>query len=419
MALSDIYTKKQIEVFKQTRRRDWNTLINHGAQRSGKTIIDNDLFIEELRMVKKLAKADGVKTPQYILAGYSLSNIQDNILNELSNKYGIEFHFDKYNNFKLFGVKIVQCAHGSIKGLGAIRGMTAYGAYVNEASLANKAVFIEIKARCSAGLGRLIADTNPDHPEHWLKKDYIDNPKAKGTISNHFELWDNTFLSKRYIDDIVQTTPSGMFFDRNVKGLWVSGDGVIYKDFNISKMKLKEFSYNDYDEIVAGVDWGWEHHGSIVIVGIRDGHYHLIEEYAAQYTPIEEWKELALSINERLGGIPWFCDSARPDNVYEFQEAGLDAINANKRIMPGIEAVATLMKNNRFKTVYVEEAPEGEHHFKDEIYSYVWNKLGTAPKDENDHILDALRYAIYSHIQLKKETQPDYEAQIKIFSEVV
>ena len=225
--LSKIYTPKQIEILKACRNSDWFMLINHGAKRSGKTQLDNDLFLAELRKVRQTADTLGIDTPQYILAGYSLGNIQDNILTELSNKYGFEFKFDKYNNFNLFGVKVVQTSHGSISGLGRIRGMTAFGAYVNEASLANQEVFDEIKTRCSGRDARIIADTNPDHPEHWLLKDYI-RSGASGILSNHFSLDDNTFLDERYVREIKSTTPKGMFYDRGVKGLWVSGDGVVY-----------------------------------------------------------------------------------------------------------------------------------------------------------------------------------------------
>lgn len=168
--LNNIYTPKQIEILKACRNTDWFLLVNHGAKRSGKTQLDNDLFLQELIKVRKTADSLGIDTPQYILAGYSMGNIQDNILTELSNKYGLEFKFDKFNNFNLFGVKVVQTSHGSIGGLGRIRGMTAFGAYINEASLANQEVFDEIKARCSGKDARIIADTNPDHPEHWLKK---------------------------------------------------------------------------------------------------------------------------------------------------------------------------------------------------------------------------------------------------------
>ena len=147
--LSKAYTPKQIEILRACRNTDWFLLINHGAKRSGKTQLDNDIFLQELIRVRKTADKLGIDTPQYILAGYSMGNIQDNILTELSNKYGFQFKFDKFNNFTLFGVKIVQTSHGNISGLGRIRGMTAFGAYINEASLANQEVFDEIKARCS------------------------------------------------------------------------------------------------------------------------------------------------------------------------------------------------------------------------------------------------------------------------------
>lgn len=42
--LKSLYTDKQIEILKQTQKRDWFMLINHGAKRTGKTILNNDLF---------------------------------------------------------------------------------------------------------------------------------------------------------------------------------------------------------------------------------------------------------------------------------------------------------------------------------------------------------------------------------------
>lgn len=93
----------------------------------------------------------------------------------------------------MFGVEIIPAYTGTKRGIGTIRGMTSYGAYVNEASLSTQEVFQEIIQRCSFEGVRIIADTNPDNPEHWLKKDYIDHLKA--------------------------ITPSGMYYDRSILGL--------------------------------------------------------------------------------------------------------------------------------------------------------------------------------------------------------
>ena len=404
--LSNIYTPRQIEILKACRNADWFMLINHGAKRSGKTQLDNDLFLAELRNVRNTADEMGIDTPQYILAGYSLGNIQDNILTELSNKYGFEFKFDKYNNFNLFGVKVVQTSHGSIGGLGRIRGMTAFGAYINEASLANQEVFDEIKARCSGKNARIIADTNPDHPEHWLLKDYI-NSSASGIMSNHFRLDDNTFLDARYVKQIKETTPSGMFYDRGVEGLWVSGEGVVYPDFDREKHSItaEQAGRLRFDRVFAGVDWGWEHWGAIVVIGVTGKRYYIIEENAAQHRFIDDWILAARDIITRYGNISFYCDPARTEHVAAFQKAGIRAYLANNRVLSGIEAVATLMKNDLFRIVY-DECPR----FRDEIYKYIWKKNSGEPLKENDDVLCAIRYGIYSDMTILEE-MPQKERQ--------
>ena len=102
--LDAIYAKKQHEIYRRCVNGDFFILINHGAKRSGKTILNNDLFLQELIRVRKIADKIGIEKPMYILSGATLGTIQNNIFTELTNKYGITFTFDKHNNFTLFGV---------------------------------------------------------------------------------------------------------------------------------------------------------------------------------------------------------------------------------------------------------------------------------------------------------------------------
>ena len=182
--ISNLYHPKQQEVLKFALNNDYFMLINHGAKRTGKTILNNDLFLFELKRVRKIANRLNIKKPQYILAGADLGALQRNVLNELTNKYDIEFNFDKHNRFMLFGVQVCCFGHSKINDLGRIRGMTAFGAYINEGTIANREVFNEIKSRCSGEGARLLIDTNPDNPEHWLKVDFID--KAYGKTVKEF-----------------------------------------------------------------------------------------------------------------------------------------------------------------------------------------------------------------------------------------
>lgn len=130
MALDKLYTTKQQDVLRRSKKRDWFMMINHGAVRAGKTVLDNDLFLLELARAKKNALVENIDKPMYILGATTAGTLQTNILREISDKYGVEFKFDRYGNFELFGVYIVTTFTGSIAGLKAIRGMTAFGAYV-------------------------------------------------------------------------------------------------------------------------------------------------------------------------------------------------------------------------------------------------------------------------------------------------
>lgn len=390
--ITDIYSKRQIEVLKETVDKDWFIALLHGAKRSGKTKINNDSFLFELRRVRKIADAEGVKEPMYILAGVSSATINKNILQELYNMYNIELKFDKHNNFKLFGVKVVQAYTGNIGGVGAIRGMTAYGAYINEASLAKQEVFAEIISRCSGEGARILADTNPDNPEHWLKKEYIDKPN-ENVKAFHFELDDNAFLSDRYRENIKAATPSGMFYDRDIKGLWVSADGVVYKDFDANKHYIKSDELPRLSKFYCGVDWGYEHWGSIVVIGeTDDGTAYLIEEHAKQYEEIDYWVGIAKGIQERYGQkVPFYCDSARPEHVARFKRDRLNAFNADKARLSGVESVARKMKCDK---LYI--CRDKVEKFPNEIYQYVWDEKSGEPIKQFDDVLDSLRYAIYT-----------------------
>ena len=396
MDLNRLYTPKQIEILKRTNTEDFFILGLHGAKRTGKTVINNDIFLRELIRVRKIADKLKIKEPMYILAGVSSKTIQNNVLQEIYNRYQLDIKFDKHNSFTLFGVKVVQAFTGTIGGLGGIRGMTAFGAYVNEASLANEKVFKEIISRCSGDGARIVFDTNPDNPEHWLKKEYIDS-ESENIISYHFELDDNTFLSPRYIQNIKESTPSGMFYDRDIRGLWVTGEGVVYSDFDSNKHFINDVDNIEFETYIAGVDWGYSHFGSIVVFGIdKLNNWYLLEEHAKQFKEIDYWADVALDIKARYGNINFYCDSARPEHVERFRRERIRAINADKSVLSGIEEVARLIKLGRFFVV-----SDKVKVFKKEIYNYVWDEKTGNPVKENDDVMDSMRYAIYSHMRLK------------------
>lgn len=398
MALNNVLTDKQAEVLHTYLTKRFKILILCGAVRAGKTYIDNLIFLYELMRVAKLAKQLNDKHPQFILAGASSGAIYNNVIAELSRQFGIDLKADKHNHFYLFGVDIVPVYTASIAGLTGARGFTAYGAYINEATLANQEVFNEIRNRCSMRGSHIICDTNPDIPTHWLKTDYIDNkdPKA-GIISYTFTIDDNTFLDKEYVESLKASKPRGMFYDRDILGLWVTGEGIVYQDFNKDTMVIDDDKIPEDLEYYCGVDWGFEHPNPILLLGDDDqGNTYVLRDYTKKHKFINYWIKIAQNLQDEFGrNLIFYADSARPDNVNEFQAAGINCINANKNVLPGIECVAQKMREGKF--FVAESCSQG---LMNEIYQYAWDENTGQPLKENDvrhnDRLDALRYAIYS-----------------------
>lgn len=407
--LNKLYTKKQQEVLSRVWKKDFFICGLHGAKRSGKTVVNNDIFLSELMRVREIADAQGIDEPMYILAGTSSTSIQNNVLQELFNKYGFEPKYDKHGAFMFKGVKVVQVYTGSIGGLKRARGFTAYGAYVNEASLANEIVFKEIVSRCSGEGARLVWDSNPDNPNHWLKRDYIDSEDPM-IVDFHFGLDDNTFLSERYRQAIKSATPSGKFYDRDILGLWTVAEGAVYADFDkdahiIDKVDKSPVRY------YAGVDWGYDHYGAIVILGeAEDGTTYLLDGIAEREKHIDWWIDQAERFKAKYGDITFYCDSARPEHVADFKRHRIRAVFANKNVIGGIEEVAKMWKAK--KLFYIRGTVP---RFEDEIYQYCWKENSTKdePIKEYDDVLDALRYGIYTYT-LTKGLASD-EEKMKLF----
>lgn len=393
IALDKLFTKKQQQVIKSYLDEDWRILVLAGSVRSGKTYVNNYLFLMELRRVRRLAQEMGEPHPLYILAGYSSSTIKNNVITALESQFGITVSPDRHGHFHLFGVEIVPAYTNNDRGVGSIRGLTAFGAYVNETSLATQSVFQEIKNRCSVEGSRIICDTNPDVPTHWLKTEYIDNTDPKARIKSFsFTIDDNTFLAQEYVDSLKAATPSGMFYDRAIRGLWVTADGLVYRDFDKDKHIVDtipdELSY------YVGVDWGFEHKNSIVVLGDdpTDGTTYLIKEITGKHQYVQHWIDVAHEIQNQYGeDINFWCDSARPEYVQAFIDAGINARNADKSIMAGVESVGSRMRQGKFKV-----NKNGIEKFLDEIYQYVWNEQTGEPLKKNDDVMDATRYGVYN-----------------------
>ena len=388
------FHNKQLEVLRCIKNEKPKILICSGAKRAGKT------FVLTFAFMAHVAKYQD-KGLSFILGGATQASIRRNILDDMEGVLGKEIKLNKSNAFDLFGNKVYCFDGANSDSYKKARGFTAAGAFLNEATTLHDTFVKEVISRCSYTGARIYMDTNPENPTHSVKTDYIDKDgqRLKNGQLNikafNFTLYDNTFLNKEYIESIEASTPSGMFFDRDILGIWVASEGVVYQDFNKDVHYIKEANIG-FKKIFCGVDFGWEHYGSIVVVGLGlDNRYYLIKEYAYKHKDIEYWINIAKEIIKEYGNINFYCDYARPDYVHKLQINGIRAINAKKDVLEGISTVATLFKTN--KLLILED---NVNIFKTEIYNYVWAKGKDEPIKSSDDVLDSLRYAIYSDMKL-------------------
>lgn len=389
-------TPKQIEVVDSVRTEDPKIMVLSGAKRAGKTYVALLLFLAHVAKYENEGLA-------FVIGGATYSSIWRNILDDMEKVIGREIKLDKKNAFKLFGNKVYVFDGSKSDSWKKARGFTAAGAFLNEGTALHNMFVKEVISRCSYKGARIIIDTNPENPAHPVKEDYIDKDGqmlASGRLnirSFHFTLQDNIFLDPEYVESIIASTPSGMFTDRDIFGRWAAAEGAIYKDFNqeihyVDSADLEKINFVSY---WAGVDWGYEHHGSIVVMGQdNQGDIYLLEEHAKQHEEIDYWVEVAKDLKARYGKMNFYCDSARPEHVIRFRREGFRAINADKAIVSGIEEVGRLLKLGQLKIV-----KDKVERFQKEINMYVWNPLTGLPVKQWDDVLDALRYAIYTHLK--------------------
>ncbi|MDY3947509.1 MAG: PBSX family phage terminase large subunit [Ezakiella sp.] len=385
-------TTKQNEVYRCFLEENPRILIASGAKRAGKTFIMDYIFLHHISRFRDQGLS-------FILAGATQAAVRRNVLDDLELILGKDLTLDKSNAVEIFGNKVYVFDGSKSDSWKKARGFTAAGAFLNEATALHDTFVKEVISRCSYEGARVFIDTNPENPMHPIKRDYIDQSDQR--LSNgqlnikafNFTLFDNTLLDPEYIESMIESTPSGMFTDRDIYGRWVSAEGIVYRDFNtIRHIKTKEeIRKLNFIKYIAGVDWGYEHKGAIMVLAQDDTErWYVIEEHADQYQEIDYWVGIAKIIQERYGNIPFYCDSARPEHVDRFKREKIRAMNADKSVLSGIEQVARLFKTDSL--FIVDDATET----LDELQYYAWNGNTGEPIKMHDDALDAIRYAIYS-----------------------
>jgi PBSX family phage terminase large subunit len=398
-------TKKQRKVLDFDNRIKPVLTILEGAVRSGKTFIDNLLWCQHIYQHYG-------KNRKFIMTGSTISALKRNVIDDIGEFFDIPTNLNKNNEFELFGNTMCCFGADKIDSFKAIKGFTSYGWYGNEITQHHKNTVDQCFKRCSGPGARIFWDTNPDQPKHYIKTDYIDKTGEllqDGTLrikSWHFSLEDNTFLDGNYVENLKKSTPSGVWYDRDILGLWVAAEGIIYTDFDYGAQVI-EVEPKNLKEYFCGVDWGYDKPGSIGVHGVDgDGNVIRVREEVHREMSMDNWCRIALDITRDYGRIPFYCDPSEPEHIQKFRKAGINAQAANNAVNPGIMFVAEMMK--RKKLFFVESKCKG---ILGEIYGYRWrdNAAKEEPIKADDHSLDDLRYGLFTHLGRGRFEMKRYE----------
>ncbi|MCL2107775.1 MAG: PBSX family phage terminase large subunit [Oscillospiraceae bacterium] len=334
---------------------------------------------------------------KFMMTAKTLMTLKRNVLEPLSDIFDGKFTYSlAKKEASLFGRRIYLEGVSDARSEGKIRGLTLDGAYCDELSLFEEEFFKMLLSRLSEKDAKLFATTNPDHPNHWLKRDYLDSPDLD-LLDIKFTLDDNIHLDKKYVESLKKEF-TGMFYDRFILGLWVAAEGRIYGEFDKTKMVLSDkkmrekLNANPLLFAVMGVDYGGNKSASVFsLVGFDKGFrnvYLLREHYDKENKSAEsliadftqktaEWREEF----SPLKAI--YCDSAEQLLVKSFRRAvSIDVKNALKRpINQRIAMLCRLISAGRF---FVDSSCV---NFIEAIENAVWDS-GKTDKNGKDARLD-------------------------------
>ena len=207
-------------------------VIADGSIRSGKTIA---MIIGFLTWSQEMFNGES-----FILAGKTMGALKKNVIRpmqQILEAWGWPYEYIRSgtdarleigtNIYYLYGAN-TEAAQD------AIQGLTAAGAYADEAALFPRSFIDQMIARCSVDGWKIWMNCNPAGPHHYIKEEYLEpeEMKRKKVYNLHFIMDDNLSLSPKRKEAYKNAWPHGsVFYKRFILGKWVSADGLIYQQF--------------------------------------------------------------------------------------------------------------------------------------------------------------------------------------------
>lgn len=243
---------------------------------------------------------------------------------------------------------------------------------------------------------QLIITFNPWNEHHWLKKRFFDPPNDEDKLAITTNYMCNEFLDEadlRVFERMKENDPKRYL----VAGLgnWGITDGVVYDDYEV-----RDFSVNHTLEThpgaytIFGLDFGYSNDPTALVQLIIDKKEKTIYVYNELYrTGMTNW-DIAEELKKReLEGDIIIADSSEPKSIAELKRLGIRKIRGAKK---GKDSINNGIDKIRQFHIVIHPSCS---NFIMEIGNYAWDKdkEGNSinkPIDRNNHLMDALRYAM-------------------------
>jgi PBSX family phage terminase large subunit len=397
-----IFSPKALRFIRRPPEKDKLINILQGATRSGKTFA----LIPKILTLSRY-KVEGHR----VICGVTKATVYKNYLVPLFEIIGPKnYTFNKNSGeLTLFGVPWIVEGAADESAVKRLQGLTIGILVIDEVANIPKTVFEMLHSRMSPEGARLYATCNPASTWHWLKTDWLDNPqKAQDIWTEVFYMSDNKSLSAetraRY-----ERSYTGAFRKRMIEAQWANAEGAIYADCFSDAVLFDEIRpelLNDRFHLAryCTVDVGTKNQFVALDVIDEGTTLWVLREYVWDSAKESRQKtngQYADDLTEFLKSSPTakvIIDPSAASMKAELVQRGVWHSDGKNDVLPGIQAVATMLATGRLRI------HRSCTNLIGQMTEYAWDddaaKRGEEkPLKVNDHGPDALRYAVYTHIQ--------------------
>ena len=373
-----------------------------GAVRSGKTV--------SLAVGFLLWSMTAFENQTFALCGKTIESLRRNVTNLLPRWLEGIFRLEekrsenritvwsggRKNDYYLFGGRDESSS-------ALIQGITLAGVLLDEVALMPRSFVEQALARCSVTGSKFWFNCNPEGSSHWFYREWVLKSEQRNVLHLHFTMDDNPSLDAA-VRARYERMYSGAFYDRYIRGLWRSAEGVVYDMFDETRHLVKELP-ELRGETYISVDYGTLN-PTVFLKWRRavDGAWICTEEY--YWSGREERRQK--TDGDYADDLVAFLDGAHPRAVVvdpsaasfiaELRRRGFSVLGADNRVSDGIRAVGELLRSDqlRFHRTCRRTA--------EEFTSYVWDETAAQrgedkPFKEHDHCMDALRYFVMTVVR--------------------